>query len=243
MSYYPVKICYRNILENSTVTSTNEDAAFPLYRTYDRDIGKLFKFTTAVANLYVAASQVGTIYPVNRCIIPAGHNLSGVSCAIQYYNVGWINSITWTQADNLVINKSFSDETRQQWRLLITSVPSVPPQLAELYLTNDYQFERSVRRAVVEKGRRNITREESVSGRVRIVKNGLERRARSYSVLANATQKASFETWNAVYDGTKFFYIIDHNATLMFMEMLNDFQFEYASNDYFNVNLELLEVL
>jgi hypothetical protein len=36
-------LLYRNILENSTVTVTNENSDYPKWRLHDRDIGKLFK--------------------------------------------------------------------------------------------------------------------------------------------------------------------------------------------------------
>ncbi len=50
-----IEVMYRNILENSTVTSTDENTSFPLYRTYDRDIAKRFKFNSHAANLYIKA--------------------------------------------------------------------------------------------------------------------------------------------------------------------------------------------
>ena len=48
-----IKILYRNILENSTVTVTSENSSFPKYRLYDRDIGRLFKGNSTPANFYV----------------------------------------------------------------------------------------------------------------------------------------------------------------------------------------------
>jgi peptidoglycan/xylan/chitin deacetylase (PgdA/CDA1 family) len=52
-----IKIIYRNILENSTVTVTTENTSFPKYRLYDRDIGKLFKGNSAPANFYITLDQ------------------------------------------------------------------------------------------------------------------------------------------------------------------------------------------
>ena len=76
---------YRNILETGIVTSTDENTSFPLYRTYDRDIGKLFKFLTHGANLYVAVDQGAVIsYEVDRLIIPLGHTLNGLDMKLQY---------------------------------------------------------------------------------------------------------------------------------------------------------------
>jgi hypothetical protein len=52
-----VKILYRNILENSTIVPSSEDAVFPRYRLVDRDIGKLFKGTSTPNPFFIAFSQ------------------------------------------------------------------------------------------------------------------------------------------------------------------------------------------
>jgi len=244
-----VTICYRNILENSTVTSSDENTSFPLYRTYDRDIGKLFKFNTHGPNLNLKITQGAVSYPVSRLIIPAGHTLNGQTLFLQHSTTGvWageqVTAVTWTQSDALVINKSFGSVTMKYWSFAITTDPAAPPEIPELYLTSDYVFERNVKLNVTEKNQRNIYREESLSGRVRLVKNGLERRARNYTVLVkNDTQKVDFEAWNSVYDGIKPYYILDHDTDLIYMEMLNNMEFEYVHRDYSIVTLELLEVL
>lgn len=246
MAYYTVKFCYINILETGTVTLVGDvqNPSFPSYRLYDRDIGKLFKFNTGGTGLYILVNQGASPVAIDRLIIPPGHNLNGEVCLLQYStdNINWVDAISlWPQTDALIINKTFSSQTKQYWKFVITT--AAVPEIPELFLTSTYSFERQVRINLTEKHQTNVYREESLSGRVRRVKNGLERRARKYSVLASAAQKTSLETWNTTYDGTKMFYVIDHNGTPIYMEMLNDLEFEFVSNDYSNVVFDLLEVL
>jgi hypothetical protein len=53
-------LLYRNILENSTITVSNENASFPKWRLHDRDVGKLFK-GTASTDHQIIADQGGYI--------------------------------------------------------------------------------------------------------------------------------------------------------------------------------------
>src|SRR4030042_6311262 len=90
-----IKLLYRNILESGTVTVTSEDTAYPKYRLYDRDIGKLSKKTAQSLLLYgsghlygtgkkygqgsshvISVDQGSVSYEIDRLIIPAGHNLN-----------------------------------------------------------------------------------------------------------------------------------------------------------------------
>ena len=68
-----IKVCYRNILENSTITVSSENASFPKYRLYDRDITKLFKFNAADDPSLITLDQGAvTSHPVSRLFIPVG---------------------------------------------------------------------------------------------------------------------------------------------------------------------------
>ncbi len=111
----PVKILYRNILENSTVVVTSENASFPKYRLYDRDIGKLFKGASTPAEFYITLDQGASLsYPVDRLIIPAGHNFNGRGLRIQYSNDNFAGDVhtvrEWTQDGNGLINVCTMEE-------------------------------------------------------------------------------------------------------------------------------------
>lgn len=240
---------YRNIFETGTVTSTDANIAYPLYRTYDRDIGKLFKFNTHGANLFVKVDQGAISYPVNRLIIPVGHTLNGLNCKLQYSTTGAyggeeVDALSWSQADALVINKPFTVQTKQYWRFLITSDPAASPEIPEIYLTMDYTFEQNPAFGATQGYQRNVLREESQSGRVRKVKFGNVRKVRSYNLnYFTSAMKTEFETWESVYEGIKYFYITDPSSYLIFCESLNDLNFVDVAPDLWSCDLSLLEVL
>lgn len=242
-------LTYRNILETGTVTSTDESTSFPLYRTYDRDIGKLFKFNSHGANLWIKVNQTPTIYAVDRLIIPAGHTLNGLNCKLQYSTTGAyggeeVNALSWAQADALIINKTFSTQTKQYWRFLITSDPAAAPELPELYLTSSYSLVQNPSPGASEGYQNNVLREEALSGRVRRVKFGEPRKIRNYHLpYLTTADKNEWETWETIWQGVKFFYIIDPDSTLIYVEMLNDPTFTRETSDLWSMDLQLLEVL
>ncbi len=244
-----VTLLYRNILETGTVTSVDENPSFPRYRLYDRDIAKLFKFNSHPANLTVTINQTPIIYPVDRLIIPGGHTLNGLDIILRYSDTGaWggeeVTVVNWTQGDWLVINKTFTQQTRQYWQFLITSNPAAPPEFAEMFLGADLVFTRNPDPSVMEGRKRYVTRQETLSGKSQRIKFGESKRSRRYSLKTVASaQKADFEAWEALCEGLKPFYIIDHNGTLIYMEMLNELEFNYITPTIVSTSLELLEVL
>jgi len=61
-----IKTCVKNILESGAVSLSagTADSSYPLYRLYDRDIGKMFKITSA-ATLEVKIEQPANLYTSN----------------------------------------------------------------------------------------------------------------------------------------------------------------------------------
>lgn len=244
-----VEVCYRNILETGTLAVTTENTSFPKYRLYDRDIGKLFKGASTPANFYITVDQGAvTSYEVDRLLIPAGHNLNGLTIKLQYSTdnfSGDINdALSWTQGNALLIDKSFTAQTKRYWRLNIAS-PGSAPELAEMFLTKAYMFQRNPNYGLREKPyKKNIVREETASGRVRRVKNGEPRKARNYNLTRiTAAQRTDLESWESLLDGTKFFYIEDVNGTLFFAELMDDLEFSMEHEGRFGVAMNILEVL
>ncbi|MDA8090078.1 MAG: hypothetical protein M0Z61_07635 [Nitrospiraceae bacterium] len=79
-----IQSCYQNILESASVTLSvgSQNNSYPLYRLYDRDIGRMFE-ASAAASLTVHVDQGSSPVAVDRLFIPAGHNLSGVQLDLQ----------------------------------------------------------------------------------------------------------------------------------------------------------------
>jgi len=89
-----MKSCYINILETSTVSLSAgaEDPSYPLYRLYDRDIGKLFK-ANAAGTLDIKIDQGASPIAIDRLLIPAGHNLFSAGADLQLMRS--TDDITW----------------------------------------------------------------------------------------------------------------------------------------------------
>jgi len=245
MSIQTVTVMYRNILETGTVTVTSENTSYPKYRLYDRELTKLFKALDSTSDVDIMIDQGAVIsYALTRLIIPEGHNLNGKVCKLQYSTDGtnYSDALSWTQADALVINKTFTTQTKQYWRFRVTITGIL--QLGELYLTDSYVFTRNISNEAVQGTKRNVLREEGVSGTVRKVKLGESRRQYQYKLKAmGLTQMSDFQAWENETEGVKDFYILDHNGDLVYCEMLNELEFRYLTGTVVGSDLNLCEVL
>jgi len=243
-----VILYYGNLLETSTVSVSNENTSFPKYRLYDRDIGKLFKGSTNPTNYIILIDQVANMHGVSGLIIPAGHNLNGRLCTLQYSTDAFaadINTmVEWTQSGSGLIHKSFANTEKRYWRLVITGTDTLP-ELAEFFLyTYWYTFVQNVAYEFQEKKHRNVSRRETGSGKLRTKKYGEARRYRNYKVnFFLAAQKTAFEDWETRCEGFKSIYVSDYNGDLIFMEILNEITFVPASDSLWSTELELMEVL
>lgn len=243
-----VKILYKNLLESATsVTPTDVNTSFPAYRLYDRDIGKLFKGNTAANPFNIVIDQVSAPLAADHLVIPVGHNLNGLTVKLQYSTTGaWggeeVDALSWTPTAAL-IDKSFTAQTKGYWRLRILA-PGAAPELAEMFLGSLYTFETNpLYSGLNELTKRNITRDETQSGRVRKVKFGDPREYRKYNLVVETVQKASLELWESTWEGTKDFYVWDHNGNCYFMELMNELSFTPLTSTIWTCELELLQVL
>ncbi len=226
-----VKILYRNILENSTVGFTSENALFPIYRLYDRDIGKLFKGDSTTNPFLITLNQGSTIYAADRLIIAAGHNLSGHALKIQYStdNFGYDihDAVSWTQPDSLLIDKSFTSQTKQYWRLNIAN-PSAAPELAEMFLGPSYTFVANPIFGAREARKRNEYNDQTNSGLDFDVELGDPKEFRAYELKdMGSAQKAEFRALETLCGGVKAFWMEDHLGTVLFGKKINEEDFGY----------------
>jgi hypothetical protein len=245
----PIKLCYRNILETSTVTVTTENASYPAYRLYDRDIGRLFKGDSTPANFYITLDQGGTIsYEVDRLLIPAGHNLDGLALKLQYsadnFSSDNHDAASWTQSGSGLIDKAFTAQTEQYWRLNIAA-PALAPSLAEIFLTKQYTFQRNPSWGFDEGTQKNIAREEALSGKVQKVKWGETRRHRRYDLTRVASaQKTDLENFDMGVDGMKSFYIEDTGGAVFFADMPAGLPlFKAEREGRWGITLDIIEIL
>lgn len=245
-----IKIMYRNILETGTVTVTTEDALFPLYRLYDRDLGLLFKGTAFASPFAIKVDQGSSpIYEVDRMIIPVGHNFNGLACSLRYSTDNFASddheAVGWTQGDALLIDKAFTAATKGYWKLNITA-PATIIELSELYLTKSCIFARNPSWGFGYGDKRNVVREESLDGHVQKTVWGDSKVHQRYDLTRMSdTQRAALKAWDDHCEGAKSFYIEDIIGTLLFAEFpqngLGDFKAE--SEGRWGISIEVLETI
>ncbi|RJQ44446.1 MAG: hypothetical protein C4538_10530 [Nitrospiraceae bacterium] len=243
-----IKCCYKNILENSTVTLSagTEDSNYPLYRLYDRDIGKVFKPTAAVTiEVKVNQGASGNL-AADRLLIPAGHNLNGMTLDMKYSDddSGYTPAVAqWVQAGSGLIEKNWTSGTHRYWKFIITTPASIP-QIPEIFLTQTYTWERNPSRPIGSVAPRyNVERDEDAGGHARFLVHGDPRRYRSYpETRAKSAQRVNIEAFYNEWAGSKPFFLCDHEGNWIYGELLN-FDISEQGSDLFPFSFEFLEIL
>jgi hypothetical protein len=244
-----IKTAQINILEASAVSLSagTEDTSYPLYRLYDRNVGRMFKPTVA-ETIEVKIDQGGEATPesIDRLIIPVGHNLAGMTLDIEHSadDVAYTPAVTqWTGAAGL-INKSWSELTKRYWKFIITSPASIP-ELPELFLTSTYEWERNPARptgALDEE--HNVTSESTAAGQDRFLEHGDPKRQRPYHMprcgeAQKDNIKALFEGWG----GSAPFWLCDHEGDWIFGKLLAPLDLRETAHQAYSFNFDFLEVL
>jgi len=241
--------CYKNILESGTVTLSagTEDSDYPLYRVYDRDIGMVFKITAAVTmEIKVDQGASGNI-AIDQLLIPEGHNLDGMTLDWQYSDndTAYTPAVSqWVQSGSGLINKSLSSAAHRYWKFIITTPASVP-QIAEIFMTPAYTWERNPSRpAGPFDDRFNVERMEDAGGHVRFLEHGDSRRYRNYQLpRAVSGQRTNIEALYDAWAGKKPFWIKDHEGNWIFGELISPLNLIEQSSNKHSFNFEFQEVL
>ena len=248
-----VQCCYKNILETSTVTLSagTEDANYPLYRLYDRDIGKIFKLTAAVTTEVKIDQGASGNLAVDRLLIPAGHNLNGMTLDIKWSDddVTYTPAVTqWVQSGSGLINKNWTSITHRYWKFIITTPASIP-QLMELFLTQSYTWEQNPQ---IPWGpfddEFNAENDMDSGGHDRFLTFGNPKKQRVYSVYkCEDAQKTNIISLNDAWAAAKPFYIADHDSVWLYGKLRNPISIkeedENESGGLYSFDFDFLEVL
>lgn len=239
---------YRNLLESATVTLTagTEDISYPLYRLYDRHIGRPFKTTAAVTtDIRIDQGAAGST-AIDRLLIPAGHNLAGAKLDILHStdNITYTAAVTqWTAAAG-VIDKAWSPLTKRYWKFRITT-PAATPSIPELFLTSSYAWERQpVRPTSPMDTEFNAISETTSSGAERFLIMGLPRRKRVYGVprfgaAMQAQMRALYDAWAGAYP----FWLCDHEGSWIYGALSAPMQLVEHGPGIYGGTVEFIEVL
>ncbi len=244
-----MKHCFKNILETSTVTlaAGAEDPAFPLYRLYDRDIGKPFKAQTA-STLSIKIDQgPNLIGAADRLLIPAGHNLDGMLMDIQYSDddISYTNiTPQFTQMGDGLIEKSWTARASRFWKFTITN-PAVVPQMPELFLTETHEWQKlPARPGGPFEDVFNVIAGETVSGLDRSLICGGPKRQRVYNMKdAGEAQKADILGLNSAWQGAKPFWLYDHEGNWIYGRLRSPLALIEDAYSSYSYKFDFVEVL
>ena len=190
----------------------------------------------------VSIEAAGTGYSVENVLATTGG--SGSACTINVTVVGATNASSWTQSGSALIDKEFTAQTKQYWRLNIAA-PASAPELAEMFLTKSYELERNANYGCIESYRDNVYRDEAQSGIVYKTEMGDIKKYRKYFLTRiSAAQKTNLEAAGLHLDITlKPLYLEDLQGLVFFAELLKALEFTMEREDRYGTEIEALEML
>jgi len=243
-----IYLLYRNILEHSDITVTNEDSDYPHWRLHDRDIGRLFK-GTGTANHTVHIDQGATTqYEADTLIIPSGHNLTGGAQLDWEYSANdadWSDMVTaWAGAAGQIAKEAGSAQDKRYWRLVLTSLAALP-EIPELWIGEQVELADVIAWGYSEGLRGNVERIEALSGRPHFLELGEEREYRNYLCkLQSSAVRDDLEAFFSHSRG-KPFWLKDLDGEWRYMSLAdpNIGPFARPALNRYDLQLEMIEVL
>jgi hypothetical protein len=217
-----IKTACVNLLESATVTLTAGTAAagYPLYRAYDRDIGRMFAGSAAATTTIHADQGAAGAVSVSSLFVPAGHvGLVGETLSLQHSpdNSTWTDGLTpfAPVAGDIIVD--VTGGVKRYWAFSVAS-PAAAPQLAELFLGPVVTWGRSPSRpGGPQESLMNVTVAVSATGRPRYEINGQSLRQRNYTLYnISSAQRVGFEALWAAWAGSKPFFLCDHEGAWIY---------------------------
>lgn len=243
-----MKIGFINLLESSTVTVTSEASGYDGYRLYDRFLKRMWKATSVSAQTIKADQGASGSEEVNALIIPAGHNLDGVTIYFEYSTDDFSADINeavsnWSQSGTGIIVKTFSPAlTKRYWRVRLTGL-SVVPEVGEIFITKLYEFTAQPLGPGLRFGKmRNVMRTISPSGVSSFNELGDARRIKEFVITnISSSELSDFQDWSDEWAGKKPFYVEDVEEEQYFAEIDGEFMFEAGAKH--RLSMRTIEVL
>lgn len=243
-----IKSAWINALETSTISLSAgiEDSSFPLYRLYDRNVGRSFKPSSA-ETIEIKIDQGTTApNPIDRLIVPSGHNLHSMTLDIKHSDDDGIYTpavAQWTGTDG-VISKSWSPVAKRYWKFVITS-PSSVPELAELFLTSTYEWDKEpAQPAWPSEKIFNIESAQSSGGQDRFLIHGQPKRRRPFHIARCSMDQKNEIT--ALSDGAHAllpFWLCDHEGEWIYGRLTSPMRLDEVAYQTYSFDFDFLEVL
>ena len=244
-----IQTCALNILETASVSLSvgTADPAYPSNRLFDRDIGKLC-IASAASTFEVKLNQgVSGNLAVDRLLIPAGHNLQGMSLSLKYSaddNLYYDAIAPWTQADDALISQAWASLSKRYWKFAITN-PAIVPQISEIFFTSTYAWPRNPQRPAGPLDEEfNVDRLLTSGGQVRFLQNGVSKRHRQYSnIRCGEAQKVALLALNTLWAGGRPFWMCDHAGNWIFGELIAKINMQEVAYQQYSYTFDFLEVI
>lgn len=203
-----IRLLMYNILEEGTVTITNNDSGYPKERLHDRSLGFYCQYSiSGLFNVVVSGNSLDV-----DALIVEGHAFDGVSLTWAYSDNGsdYTTVHSWTQSGNSQILKTIPSALNHAWwRLQSTSSEF---QATEIFMGRRLTLPVVWSSAPSFQSMQNVENVQTYGGVDHFNKIGEERRTRKYKVLMDRSSYpvATFESDLAYLDGYKPLYLIDH---------------------------------
>jgi hypothetical protein len=243
-----IKTAWINALETSTVSLSAgaEDSGFPLYRLYDRNIGRAFRPSSAETIEIKIDQGTAGCQAADRLIIPSGHNLNSMTLDIKHSDddAAYTPAVTqWTGTDG-VISKSWSPVTKRYWKFIITS-PSSVPEFSELCLTSTYEWEREpALPAWPSEKAFNVESAHTSGGQDRFLIHGEPKRRHPFHIASCSTaQRDEIATLNDGWQGALPFWLCDHEGDWIYGRLTSPIKLVEVAFQTYSFDLDFQEVL
>ena len=186
------------------------------------------------------------IISIDSCIIAGGHNLYGETIDIQHSDndIDWTNAIAQFTGDVGIMNKTLTGGAKKYWRIKITT-PNIAVEITEIFLTPGYAWEADPSYPLESiEDQHNVKSITDRSGENSYLKLGDQKRIRKYNLrLMLEAQKTNLLALWDDWGGYKPFYLLDHEATLFFVELVGPLNLGGDLVGVYNADLLFREVL
>lgn len=245
-----IKTAYINIMETSVVSLSagTADSSYPLYRLYDRNIGRTFRSTVAETIEILVDQGAGGNLAADRLLIPGGHNLDGMTLDIKYSDddASYTPAVSqWVQSGGGLINKPWASITHRYWKFIITAPASVP-EIAEIFLTATYEWKRDAgRRGSGPHGVEfNVLNEVTHAGHDRFLVRGSPKRRRFYHAPnVGEAQKENILALNGAWAGSAPFWLCDHEGAWIYGKLRGEVLLKEITYQRYSFDFDFMEVL
>ncbi len=183
---------------------------------------------------------------LDRLLIPAGHNLGGMTLDIKYSDddITYTPAVAQFTAPDGVIDKSWTGLTKPFWKFIITS-PSRVPEIPELFLTATYEWARNPSRPAGDLDEKfNVESALTAGGQDRFLVMGDSKRQRSYKVprMPEAMRDALLAL-NDAWKGAHPFWLHDHTGEWIYGKLARPMDVQEVAQGSSSLTFDFREVL